>query len=896
MMGCKKKKGSKKTALLVGILLSIGTIPTYATVTDNPGTLLSVSGDNNVYTSASDQYSNGVYVEGNNNQIHLSANDVYIGYTSGQTSVNALGTSEITFEHNLSSWNNGARYGIAAHGNGKVTVNGNYTSTFKNGVNPRSIITWDSSEVVINGNFKADIVSGNNRGSAIENNVNYQSAKLTINGTSTIVNNVGDGVRNYGTALFKGDADFTVAVVGLQLNGGTSYTNFASKLKVTAGNTGIWMGAGARLEVAGDTTVVSNYTGTGIALQANSQALLHKLFYESNSNSLGVSSDGASTLIQFEGGSFVKTNAANATAMSATNGGTITGTGATEVVSGGQGLISSGTNSKITLGSGSSIQLTAPASSIANYSAVQALNGGQVQLYGTHIYADNSNNIAAIIADQNGVVNGSGTFNILGNVVAQNTGSIAFNLTDQSYLRGTVTTDSTSTSNLRLGESSYWGVTGSSNVSTLDLNNSLVAMTQDGDAFNTLTMKTLQGTGGLFDLDIDATQVNVNDRLYITDTFTGTQALALHETSGAYVGQEAIGTVLARVNDNLGSFTAIDGEGTLFWQRYELDSKAATDDMGYTTDWYLAAIKTLDKDTTTTSTIQAMGALNYYNWREMDTLVQRMGDLRTSGEKSNGIWVRAKRNQSSKSGLKGFKNQMTHFELGYDTTVKSTDEGTRYQGFSVSYAKGNNQYTYGGGDSKQISASFYQTDIRKSGHYLDLIARLSQSESNFSVYDSRHRLITGKISTPGVSISAEYGRKKSLSHSWYIEPQVQFTLGYLGGDDYTTSNKAHVSQNGITSAIGRIGFNVGRDLGHKGNVYLKANLLHEFAGNYGVTMSDYMVTLYRTDTFKDTWFEYGLGVNYALNDNSSVYFDIERSTGGGYTLDWQWNGGIRWKF
>lgn len=46
----------------------------------------------------------------------------------------------------------------------------------------------------------------------------------------------------------------------------------------------------------------------------------------------------------------------------------------------------------------------------------------------------------------------------------------------------------------------------------------------------------------------------------------------------------------------------------------------------------------------------------------------------------------------------------------------------------------------------------------------------------------------------GVSLSGEYGRKKAIDDKgWYIEPQGQLTLGYLGGDDYTTTNGIDVS-------------------------------------------------------------------------------------------------------
>lgn len=54
-----------------------------------------------------------------------------------------------------------------------------------------------------------------------------------------------------------------------------------------------------------------------------------------------------------------------------------------------------------------------------------------------------------------------------------------------------------------------------------------------------------------------------------------------------------------------------------------------------------------------------------------------------------------------------------------------------------------------------------------------------------------------------------------MQNGWYIEPQVQFTLGYLGGDNYVASNGIEVEQSGIKSAVGRIGFNIGKEVGEK---------------------------------------------------------------------------------
>ena len=101
-------------------------------------------------------------------------------------------------------------------------------------------------------------------------------------------------------------------------------------------------------------------------------------------------------------------------------------------------------------------------------------------------------------------------------------------------------------------------------------------------------------------------------------------------------------------------------------------------------------------------------------------------------------------------------------------------------------------------------------------------------DNDFAVYDTNSNKITGDFNNTGVSLSAEYGRKNTLQNGWYIEPQAQFTLGYLGGDNYTANNGIEVRQSGIQSAVGLLGFNIGKEVSSAGIVYAKANLLHEF--------------------------------------------------------------------
>ena len=506
----------------------------------------------------------------------------------------------------------------------------------------------------------------------------------------------------------------------------------------------------------------------------------------------------------------------------------------------------------------------------------------------------------AIYAYNNGsVVGNEGKYNIYGNILNSG-GTVDLTANDGSFIEGWVNTASNAETNISLEDASYWKVTGDSNLTHLHNDNSIVDMTNDGNTFSTLTVEHLSGNNGVIKMDIDASQNTVNsDKLYITDSLTGTQYIDLYEVNSyTPVGVEGVGTVLATVNNNNGTLVAKDGEGTLYWKRYELDHQDTADLSGdYTRDWYLKQVLDIEGPTTSTDTILSANALNYHTWRtENDKLMQRMGELRHNGEAELGAWLRVKGTKIGRDGKFDFENKYTTYELGYDRLTKQTEKMKRYQGVALSYTDGTSSYNRGTGDNSSKSINFYTTQMSSKGHYLDVVFKVSNMDNDFSVYDTNSNKITGDANNTGVSLSAEYGRKNDLKHGWYIEPQAQFTLGYLGGDNYFTSNGIEVSQSGIKSAVGRIGFNIGKEVGSRGIVYAKANLLHEFGGGYDVTMSDSSGQLKTSDTFNDTWFEYGVGAAVATGKNSHIYLDVERSAGSDFTKDWQWNVGARWTF
>ena len=454
---------------------------------------------------------------------------------------------------------------------------------------------------------------------------------------------------------------------------------------------------------------------------------------------------------------------------------------------------------------------------------------------------------------------------------------------------------------LTLNDGSVWNdFDYDSTIQVLDTSKAKVDM-QD-DKFKRLSIGTLKGDKSTFNMDIDAgINTNNSDRLYIAGTHTGNHYITLNNVNVDRNTDGAAGTVLVSVKDEQGKFLANDKESSLYWYKYTLDHRDSTTD-GYNTDWYLKGVEIIPayplnpanpRPTTSVDAVDATQRLAFANWVEDDKFMQRMGDLRHETNNEEGVWVRVKGGKYSGD---GFSNRHTMYQLGYDDVVKENEKLKRYQGVAIAYDDGKNSFNRGSGKLKAKSIGFYNTDLRNKGHYLDVVFKIYDADSDFTVFDTEGKKITGAFDNTGISLSAEYGRKRYLDEHWSVEPQAQLTLGYLGGARYTTSNGIHVSQSDPNSVLGRIGCNFMYDMDEKNTVYLKANWLHQFAGNYGATLTNGNDSLRIDNHDHDTWFEYGLGFACMTGKNNHLYADVERSTGGSLRKNWQWNAGMFWTF
>ena len=312
---------------------------------------------------------------------------------------------------------------------------------------------------------------------------------------------------------------------------------------------------------------------------------------------------------------------------------------------------------------------------------------------------------------------------------------------------------------------------------------------------------------------------------------------------------------------------------------------------GLNTEWYLTNIE--KKENGNTETINDGFASDYSLWRATnDTLRKRLGDIRSGEHGTDGVWARMYHGK-----LKGqsYTDKYHTYQLGYDKTRYDEKNGQRTNGIVLERSEGKLSYTAGKGETGLTALGLYTTWFGNKGHYTDIVLRAGHLDHKMNTYGEYAE--RSDYDNAAYSISFEYGRQKNYEKGWFFTPQAQITLGRMNSVDFTTERGTKIDVDGLTSAIGRIGFEVGRKISPESSYYFKLGAFHEFDGDRDVSMvAANGENLRKRYDNGDTWYEFGMGAQVQLSRNTHFYGDIERSFGGDTKKEWQVNTGIRWEF
>ena len=476
---------------------------------------------------------------------------------------------------------------------------------------------------------------------------------------------------------------------------------------------------------------------------------------------------------------------------------------------------------------------------------------------------------------QNNTVNG-GTQIIRGGVVSGNTVNAGVMLFENSA--ATVNDVAMNGGEMLFGSAAAYSI------SALNFNGGTVDLTENASTdYQTLTLENYSGSGGTFKLDADFAAVS-GDTVVIN---SATDAAGYIQVNGANIDASAVSEdnplLLVTVSSGNATFTgkSLNGGG-LYEYNPEINQEA--------NKFYLTGLtKNVNNDT-----LALLDGIDnsYAMWRNTnDTLRKRLGEIHTlpSNDGADGVWARY---IGGKFDGGSYEGQYNLYQLGYDKNY----DAKSIIGFALEKGGGNATYSFGSGEDDLFAGAVYGSWLADDGSYTDVVAKIGRFDTELNSYgdfpdsaDYRHN---------AYSLSVEYGKKISLNKAGlYLEPQAQFIAGRLDSVNYTTDRGTKVSVDDINSYIGRVGVMFGQQLENGSDVYIKANLLHEFGGESSLAMlAANGDALTMEKDYGDTWYELGIGANIKIGRASYFYGDIERGFGGDIDKKWQINAGLRFEF
>lgn len=463
---------------------------------------------------------------------------------------------------------------------------------------------------------------------------------------------------------------------------------------------------------------------------------------------------------------------------------------------------------------------------------------------------------------------------------------------------------------------SRWDVTKSSNLTSLSVDNSTLAVSlnlSEKDSPDTTQIDVKGEASGTFNLALTTTGV-------LGEDFVRSQNWILQQDSGNLT----VGEVL----DPVGA--ALDYSVRFFEDGAPEEAEGSTTSNGQKGQWYVVVNKDpTDPDNPGTdpeeppisgeveqvlalgaSVNQGLGMLS-----ETEDLRMRMGDIRNGD--TDGLWVRTYARKDSAHGSfgNGFEQDTYGIHLGADHVVKAGKDASWLIGGAFHYGQSDMDGTAdaagGSADVDQYTFKVYATYMKDNGAFVDLVLHAGYYDTELTgLANNKMAGFKADYSNWGYGVSAEVGHRFEFGESasaWYVEPTAQLTWFHAEGKDFTTSTGLAVSQGDADFITGRLGaamgktFALGTDsapLASYLSVGLKGGMLYQFDGDQTITAHGTDGATVHCDAMdlKGARAYYGLTADWKIDDAWRVYGQISREEGSGYTKDYDASIGVRYAF
>jgi outer membrane autotransporter protein len=543
-----------------------------------------------------------------------------------------------------------------------------------------------------------------------------------------------------------------------------------------------------------------------------------------------------------------------------------------------------------------------------------------------------------------------GTFNVdlIGSTVSGNplvleiAGGAALNLDAVgSQLTGAASTAAGGVSNVILSDSSLWNLTGSSNLTSLTNDGSLIQFSPPSDepallgSYTTLTVNSYVGAGGNIGLNTYLGADGSPSDLLVIDggAAAGTSGLLVSDTTGG--GALTSGNGILVVNAVNGGTTGTDAfhlAGPVVAGPYEYSLFRSSLDGSGLQNWYLRSELVGPPDPTPDyrpevslyAAVPAMGAI--YGRHIIDSLHERVGEEEQlfgrpdlgKGETIDGLWTRAIGHWGHRDGdARGIYDGAPEFDYrfgalqaGLDLYRNERDGIADYAGLYAAYGHGIMDVTQnrligsrdaGSNDFNAFSLGGYWTRFGDEGWYLDGVLQgtwygMTTKSNRATEFGFPDQDIDGF----GFAASLEGGYPFDLGNGWQVEPQAQILWQTISFDDFN-DGAADIRYDTLNSLAGRIGARLARtweaeaatatESARLATVWGRVNLWREFTATAQTEISSADGFVPFSTDLDETWIEVGVGATRQVSNNTSVYGNLSFST----TFDgdnYAWNGKV----
>lgn len=285
----------------------------------------------------------------------------------------------------------------------------------------------------------------------------------------------------------------------------------------------------------------------------------------------------------------------------------------------------------------------------------------------------------------------------------------------------------------------------------------------------------------------------------------------------------------------------------------------------------------------------SVNAMSLVQWRnEINHLTKRLGDIRAS-EGTIGAWARVYGGESQWGGANEVEMDHTTIQVGGDYRINNH----WIAGAAFSYTDSRADLGNGDADGDSYSLAVYGTYTADGGSFLDLIGRYGYLKNDITAGN-----MALDTSSSAFSLSAEMGHTfRFIGDAAYVEPQIEFTYGFIGGDDATASNGVRIDQDDFQSFVTRVGVRAGYEFPQKkGSFYGMFSYSYDWMGDADGTASKDGLRQALSQDLGGGWVTYGVGAQIMLGDSAYFYGELERTSGGDIDNPYLFSAGVRMTF